>query len=266
LLAGQGTLNMSVDLVSLKILTVFPSGQDRDLLRQGAGVATVPVDIVEAENAGTARSAIQANEVDIILLDAAIPADDRAQFIETARAARPKAFVIVVAGSDIGPTELSDAATGADGVLKKPANPEEAKALVGRCVRVRLPSRVLVVDDSATMRSIVRKILQASRFPMDVAEAEEGIAALQQVGSGKFDIVFLDYNMPGLNGVETLAEIKRQFPRLQVVMITSTQDEAVAEKARAAGAAAFLKKPFYPADIDAVLHSIYGLRGQKRAA
>jgi CheY-like chemotaxis protein len=257
---------MNVDLVSLKILTVFPSRQDRDLLRQGVGVATVPVDVVESENAAAARSAIEANEVDIVLLDAAIPAGDRTELIETVRAVRPKAFVIVVVGPDIGPPEVSAAAVAADGVLNKPANAEEAKALVGRCIRARLPSRVLVVDDSATMRGIVRKILSASRFPMDVAEAEEGIAALHQVGSGKFDIVFLDYNMPGLNGVETLAEIKRQFPRLQVVMITSTQDEAVAEKARAAGAAAFLKKPFYPADIDAVLHSIYGLRGQKRAA
>jgi CheY-like chemotaxis protein len=257
---------MSVDLISLRILTVFPSGQDRDLLRQGAGVATVPVDVVEAESAGAARSAIQANEVDIVLLDAAIPEGDCVEFIKTARAARPKAFVIVVAGSDIAAGEVSAVAAAADGVLKKPASADEAKALVGRCIRVRLPSRVLVVDDSATMRSIVRKILQASRFPMEVAEAEEGIAALQQVGSGKFDIVFLDYNMPGLNGVETLAEIKRQFPRMEVVMITSTQDEAIAERARAAGAAAFLKKPFYPADIDAILHSLYGLTGKKRAA
>ena len=58
----------------------------------------------------------------------------------------------------------------------------------------------------------------------------------------------------------TLLEIKGQHPRIQVVIMTATQDEQVAERARAAGAAAFLKKPFFPADIDAVLHSIYGLR------
>jgi CheY-like chemotaxis protein len=72
--------------------------------------------------------------------------------------------------------------------------------------------------------------------------------------------VFLDYNMPGLNGVETLSEIKRQYPRVKVVIMTSTQDETVAERARAAGAAAFLRKPFYPADVEAVLYSIHGLR------
>jgi hypothetical protein len=46
--------------------------------------------------------------------------------------------------------------------------------------------------------------------------------------------------------------------------MTSVQDEAVAARARAAGAAAFLRKPFYPADIDAVLQGIYGLRASAR--
>jgi CheY-like chemotaxis protein len=95
---------------------------------------------------------------------------------------------------------------------------------------------------------------------MTIAEAEEGIDALKQIASGRFDIVFLDYNMPGLNGVETLSEIKRQYPRTKVVIMTSAADETVAEKAKAAGAAAFLKKPFYPADIDAALYGIHGLR------
>jgi AmiR/NasT family two-component response regulator len=49
-----------------------------------------------------------------------------------------------------------------------------------------------------------------------------------------------------------------------VVMITSTPDEELTKKARGAGAAALLKKPFYPSDIDAVLHSVFGLGGAAR--
>jgi CheY-like chemotaxis protein len=73
-------------------------------------------------------------------------------------------------------------------------------------------------------------------------------------------MVFLDYNMPGLNGFETLAMIKRDHPRTAVVMITSALDDDVAERARAAGATGFLKKPFYPADIDEILARHYGLQ------
>ena len=109
------------------------------------------------------------------------------------------------------------------------------------------------------MRSIVRKILSASRFALDINEAEEGIAALNQLRSGNFDMVFLDYNMPGLNGFETLSEIKRENPKVAVVMMTAKTDDAIASRARAGGALAFLKKPFYPTDIDAVLLRFYGM-------
>ena len=195
-------------------------------------------------------------DIDLAFLDSELA--DKAAFIEAARAARQRPFVILVAAANGAATEL--AAPGVDAVATKPATLDQAKAMIGRCVRVRLPSRVLVVDDSATMRSIVRKLLSASRFRLEIAEAEDGIQALKQMGAGRFDFVVLDYNMPGLNGVETLSEIKRQYPRVGVVMMSSAQDEGVAERARAAGAAAFLRKPFYASDIDAVLHSVYGLQ------
>jgi CheY-like chemotaxis protein len=65
--------------------------------------------------------------------------------------------------------------------------------------------------------------------------------------------------MPGLNGFETLSEIKRETPNVAVVMMTSTIDNAIADRAHASGALAFLKKPFYPADIDTMLQRYYGL-------
>jgi CheY-like chemotaxis protein len=130
------------------------------------------------------------------------------------------------------------------------------------CIRARLPTRALIVDDSSTMRHIVRKILSASRFRLIVDEADEGPAALRQVRAGGYGLIFLDYNMPGLNGFETLRELRREHPELAVVMITSSDDHSVADRARGAGAFGFLKKPFYPADIDAVLERYFGLSGQ----
>jgi CheY-like chemotaxis protein len=97
---------------------------------------------------------------------------------------------------------------------------------------------------------------------LDIYEAEEGNAALYQLRGGNFGMVFLDYNMPGLNGFETLSEIKRESPNVAVVMMTAKMDEAMADRARASGALSFLKEPFYPADIDAVLTRFYGLSTQ----
>ena len=146
--------------------------------------------------------------------------------------------------------------------MRSPANRRGStrrRQLIERSIRVRLPSRVLVVDDSATMRSIVRKLLAGTRFPLDVSEADEGFAALKLVRETAIDLVFLDYNMPGLSGLETISEFKRERRRVFVVLMTSMPDESLRGRAGEQGAA-FLKKPFYPADIEAVLCRFYGLR------
>ena len=62
-----------------------------------------------------------------------------------------------------------------------------------------------------------------------------------------------------------MSEIKRESPNVAVVMMTSTVDNAIADRAHASGALAFLKKPFYPADIDAVLERYYGLHAPRVA-
>lgn len=250
---------MSGDLVSIQILAAFGAPADRALLRQAAGLAAVPIDVSEAEVAA-ACSQLVSGEIDIAFIDATAAPALLTEVIAAAKSAPRPPFVILVASAAWETGEFKAGGVAADGIVAKPTRIEQAKVLIERCVKLKLPSRVLVVDDSATMRAIVRKLLSSTRFALDISEAEEGVDALKQIGSGKFDFVFLDYNMPGLNGVETLSEIKRQHPRVKVALMTSAQDEALAERARAAGAAAFLKKPFYPADVEAVLYSLHGLR------
>lgn len=246
------------DILICRILLFSGSAPERDLLRGGAVAASLPVELMESGGSAAARAKIADYPIDVVFADTSIPATERAAFMARVRSMEQRPFVFLVAATVEEARILAE--EGADSVVMKPANVDQAKALIERCARLRLPNRVLVVDDSLTMRSIVRKILVASRFRLDLSEAQEGVDALRQIASGKFDLVFLDYNMPGLNGVETLSEIKRQCPDLHVVIMTSAADEGVAERARRAGAAAFLKKPFYPADIDAVLHRIFGLQ------
>ena len=74
-----------------------------------------------------------------------------------------------------------------------------------------------------------------------------------------FDLIFVDYNMPGFTGIETMGELRRERRNAEFVLITSLQDEAVAARTRALGAA-FLRKPFHLADVENVLCRFYGLR------
>jgi CheY-like chemotaxis protein len=243
---------MSGDLVSIRMLVIAAAAADQQLWRQAAAMASVPVDFT-AHSPASAAGALAKSGADICVLDAGLPDADQAALIAAARALQPAPLVFMSA------PQGSVRRDRIDGMLSKPSNADEARKLVEICVRAKIPSRVLIVDDSSTMRSIVRKILSASRFTLEIHEVAEGIAALKQLREDNFGMVFLDYNMPGLNGFETLAEIRRESPNVAVVMMTSTVDNAIADRAHAAGALAFLKKPFYPADIDKVLERYYGL-------
>jgi CheY-like chemotaxis protein len=249
---------MHTDIISLRVLVVTPSASLRDLLRQGAGHASVPAELMEADGVATAEPLI-AQGSDLLLLDSGMSAAEKAAICEAARAAKQRPFIIAVGENGGAEAEI-------DGSVRKPATTEDAEKIVDCCMRSRRPTRVLIVDDSPTMRGIVRKILSASIFPLELADSNDSLKALQQLRHGNFDIVLLDYNMPVLDGFEILSELRRLQSDVAVVIMSATDNSAVAARAQLAGAAAFLKKPFFPADVDAVLYRLYEIDAPARNA
>lgn len=251
---------MTDELVSLRMVLATRLGEDQDLFRQAASALPVPIELECVDGAAATAACIAAGS-DLVYLDRSMPPAEVVQIVAAARAAPVRPFTVLLgaANGDAQPFVT-------DALAAKPDGLDRARRLIERSVRVRLSSRALIVDDSPTMRSIVRKLLSATRFPLEISEADEGFAALKRVGEAGIDLVFLDYNMPGFSGIETLAEIKRQKRRVDVVIMTSASNQSLPDRAREYGAA-FLKKPFYPADIEAVLCRFYGLRAlnSKRA-
>jgi CheY-like chemotaxis protein len=244
---------MSGDLVSLHLFLVSAAPPQRDLWREGATQASVPIEF-DVGDAAAARVALRRGGVDICVLDGELAAADRASVIKAARAAKsaPMLFVTMPRGS-ARPSDV-------DGALARPANAGQARKSVEICIRARMPTPVLIVDDSDTMRGIVRKILAASRFELDIHEAEDGSDALERLRKNDIGVVFLDYNMPGLNGADILLGIKRQSPHAAIVMMSASLKRGASGRPHLSGALGFLKKPFYPADVDAVLERYFGLR------
>jgi CheY-like chemotaxis protein len=243
------------DLVTLRMLVVAAAGPERDAVREAASLSSVLLDVSEAENGSKAAALADGRPFDLVLLDGQLPESDRLRAAKAFRECPSPGFVIGLASAGQGAHP-----DWADAAAKRPVSLDDARKLIDGCVRSRMPLNVLVVDDSSTMRGIVRKILGATRFRVQVSEAEDGNAAIGVVKDAPHDICFLDYNMPGLDGVATLSALKRERPALRIVIMTSAQDAALAERARASGADGFLKKPFYPSDIDDVLHRLCGLR------
>src|SRR5687768_11438684 len=107
--------------------------------------------------------------------------------------------------------------------------------------------KVLIVDDSATVRQQVRSALDAE---FDVLEAADGVEGMQSINENT-DIaaVICDVNMPRMGGLEMLEVVKSQgkLTSLPVVMLTSEGQPALVQRAKSIGAKGWVVKPFKPA-------------------
>lgn len=107
--------------------------------------------------------------------------------------------------------------------------------------------RVLVVDDSATMRRIIKGNLKVAGYD-DVLEAENGKVALDRVHKGLVDLIITDWNMPEMTGLELAAAVRQQAAarRIPILMVTTMGEKGEILAALKAGVTNYLVKPFTP--------------------
>ena len=127
------------------------------------------------------------------------------------------------------------------------------------------PSKIkfLVVDDFSTMRRIVRNLLKELGFT-NVEEAEDGAIALQKLKAGSFDFVVSDWNMPNMDGLEMLKQIRADeaLKSLPVLMVTAEAKKENIIAAAQAGANGYVVKPFTSATLEEKLNKIFEKLGK----
>ena len=116
----------------------------------------------------------------------------------------------------------------------------------------------LVVDDFTTMRRIVRNLLKELGFT-NVDEAEDGQDALNKLQAGKFDFVISDWNMPNMDGLALLKNLRAEdrFANLPVLMVTAEAKKENIIAAAQAGASGYVVKPFTAAILEEKLNKIF---------
>jgi len=120
---------------------------------------------------------------------------------------------------------------------------------------------VLIVDDSSSMRAIVRKIIKASGFNIgELLEAADGKEAIKLLTDEWVDLVLTDINMPNMSGLELISEMKKDemLKSIPVVMVTTDGSEKRIQESMELGASGYIKKPFLPEDIKRTLSAIMG--------
>ncbi len=125
-----------------------------------------------------------------------------------------------------------------------------------------MSSNVLIVDDSATIRAMVKKTMRLAGLDVaEIYEAANGIEALAQLGDHTVSAVLLDINMPTMNGIQLLTRIKEDH-RLRDIPIVIASTEGSEERIRMLeeiGAFGYVRKPFQPEQLRDVLQPLLGV-------
>lgn len=122
------------------------------------------------------------------------------------------------------------------------------------------PSRLLVVDDQEGIAELIEKALEG--YHCEITSVGDGESAIRELRSGKFDLVFLDIVLPGMNGIEVLRELKRLTPETPVVLMTGYFNGQLLDEASRLGVVSFIRKPidFTPAFVRQI-YKLFKLRG-----
>lgn len=122
---------------------------------------------------------------------------------------------------------------------------------------------ILIVDDSSSMRAVIKKIVAISGFKMDQCyEAGNGREALDVLSKNWVDAIITDINMPQMNGLELLDrlradELLREIP---VIVVSTEGSQERIEAVMVKGAKSFIKKPFLPEEIRRQLYEMLGVK------
>ena len=113
-------------------------------------------------------------------------------------------------------------------------------------------ARVLIVDDAAFMRMMIKDILEKNGFEV-IGEANNGLKAVEMYKKDKPDVVTMDITMPDMDGIEAVRQIKAFDPNAKVIMCSAMGQQTMVMDAIRAGARDFIVKPF---QADRVLEAI----------
>ena len=127
--------------------------------------------------------------------------------------------------------------------------------------------QILVVDDSPTIRRMVRAALARSFPTVEFLEAASGLQAIERLALGSIGLILLDLNMPDMHGLEVLQFVRshEKYRNVPIAVLTTRGDEESRAAALKAGASAYLTKPFSPEVLGREVRKLFA-GGDGRAA
>ena len=228
--------------------------------------------LADLANGSHLLESIERLKPNIVCLDIDLPDSNGIDLLEQIQAAHPEVAVVMITGSNTASIRKQAAEAGAAGFISKPFSPERMLSELKQVVHAQQLLRkalndnhviaqenliqAVIADDSVTMRELLKAILHQTGV-MVLGEASNGEEAIRLVDEIHPQLVFLDYAMPVMNGLEALKQIHQKYPAIKIMMITAYADRDLVKQSAQAGARGYILKPYQPEKvIQAVNHLI----------
>lgn len=119
--------------------------------------------------------------------------------------------------------------------------------------------KFLIADDAGVMRKIIsRALVEINALPENIVEVENGKQAVEAVQAETFAMIFMDWNMPEMLGIDAVVAIRALGVKTPILMVTTEGEKANVVRAIQSGATNYLVKPFTPDDIKAKVQQLIG--------
>lgn len=247
----------------LKIVIVDDSAAMRSVLRTIVKENGHDV-VAEAADGAAAVAAVARLKPAIVTLDLEMPGIDGFAVLDEITRNHPDTHVVMVSASNDPLSRKRAFDLGAIGFVGKPFNAgqilgtleQAAQALAFRpAAGGAARRRCVIVDDNRSIRLLLKAILEGAGIAV-VGEAGTGTDAAPTVLEHRPDLVCLDIELPGKDGLAVLAELKAAHPALPVIMISSASDRETITRAVGQGASGYILKPFDPEKVMAAVRRV----------
>jgi two-component system chemotaxis response regulator CheY len=188
----------------------------------------------------------QHKDIDLILLDWHMPQMLGIDFLQQIKSIPEyQKIPVIMLTSNMNKSAIAQAFSGgAAHYILKPFNLEDLKARIKDVYdKIYLRNNIMLVDDSKLVIVMLTRLLNKMGYQVNFT-ASDGVEAVELFKEKKPSLVFLDINMPNMDGLSALKAIRDFYPMARVICMSSNQHKDVEEDAMKLGAAAFIRKPF----------------------
>jgi two-component system, NtrC family, response regulator HydG len=203
---------------------------------------------------------VREHPFDIIFMDVKMPVMNGVETFKRIKSIRSESVVIMMTAYEVEELLQEAIEAGAYGILNKPFEVENAISMIEESISSEKGKLILIVDDDYSTCITLKNILTEQGY--GVGTAFTGEDALLMAGDDDFSIVFIDMNLPAMNGLETYLAMRKQNPRLIAIMITGYRNEMedLLRSAMDHQAYACLNKPLDPDQVLEIVGTIRNLK------